>query len=713
MIKIKYTLYLVVLLVLGVGCGHATTWYVNHNGDTRFSSVNTSGHCDGTNPQSYASAGGTGTNLHCAFNDIRSLWTDGTFTNTNPNFPAWGYIGASGDTYLIDCTGGTLCRIGQNGPNSSDFYGLAGDPYSAGAPAPPAGTSGNHTKVYGICTQTACTNSNLTKINGGYAVNEAFGFRGTSFVDVQGFDISDHSNCQRASSVASNSCSSSFPVDDYMKNGISLNNTTHDVSFTDLNIHGAAVNCMSGIGSNITVLRVVMTGCPSSGWNMDDGTAQTGFGFLNINQIVVYGNGCAEEYPIATTFTMSWGIMGAMDNCSSQSSGGYGDGIGTTTTTSPSVWTVNISNSIVAYNTQDGFDLLHAVGTGNSVVMNGNLAYGNMGQQLKIGAPQTTLTNNLVVGNCNAMGQTSPAPVGMLPGYGANLGADLCRAGGSTIAVAVSDQGPAIVAGNTIIAANYIGYEIDDPVAATCTSLCKLKFQDNVNINYPNSLGNPPGNGNNTTTVFLVTGTAVFSNSGSIYDHNASFNGSQPCPNTSFGETNAICTTPGLVDQSFHQTGFGNMAPASGSSAIVGAGTALASLTLDYNGVTRPNPPSMGALEFTAGPPVVSTPSSTPPVGPYSSAQSVSLLTSTSGATICYRTDGINPTAAVGGTCSAGSITYTGPINVSVTTTILAIGTKSGDTNSSVASFTYTIAPPPSTITIKATGALKATGKAS
>lgn len=672
------------------------TWYVNGSGDTRFSTNVPTGHCNGTNPQSYAAAGGTGTqtNLNCAFKDIRSFWTDGTFTNTTSNFPAWGYIGNGGDTYLVDCSGGALCRIGQNGPNSGDWYGLAGDPYDAGAPAPPAGTSGNHTKILGICTQISCNLTNLTQIQGGYAVNSAFSFTGTSFVDVQGFDITDHTNCQRASSNA-NFCNSSFPLDDYVKNGISLNNTTHDVTFTDLNIHGAAVACMSGApGGNMTLLRVVMTGCPSSGWNMDDGTAQTGFGSLLISNSVLYGAGCAEEYPITGAVTMPWGTMGGMDNCSSQSSGGgYGDCIGTTTTTSPSPWGIDLEHNTIAACTQDGPDLLHVVGPGNSVKMNGNLFYGSMGQQAKIGAPQTTFTNNLINGNCNAMNQTSPAPLGMLTGYNTNSGftADLCRAGGSTVAVAVSDAGPAVIAGNTIIAANYIGYEIDDPVGATCTSACVIKFQDNVNIGYPNSLGDPPGNGNNTTPVFLVTGTSVFSNAGSLYDHNASFTGSQPCPNTAFGETNALCTTPGLVDQSFHQTEYGNMAPASGSSSVVGAGIALAVLTLDNAGVTRPNPPSMGALEFAGGTPTVATPTFSPGAGSFGPAQSVTISTSTGGASLVYTTDGSTPTVtALSCTITHGTL-YSGALTVSTSQTLNAIGCLASSNASSVGTAAYVI----------------------
>lgn len=70
--------------------------------------------------------------------------------------------------------------------------------------------------------------------------------------------------------------------------------------------------------------------------------------------------------------------------------------------------------------------------------------------------------------------------------------------------------------------------------------------------------------------------------------------------------------------------------------------------------------------------------------GTYYESQSVSLSTSTSGASIRYTTDGSTPTSSTG-------TVYSSAISVSVTTTIKAIAYKSGSTNSSVVSATYTI----------------------
>ncbi|MGI5245296.1 chitobiase/beta-hexosaminidase C-terminal domain-containing protein [Dactylosporangium sp. CA-139066] len=79
----------------------------------------------------------------------------------------------------------------------------------------------------------------------------------------------------------------------------------------------------------------------------------------------------------------------------------------------------------------------------------------------------------------------------------------------------------------------------------------------------------------------------------------------------------------------------------------------------------------------------VATPTFSPPGGTYSSAQSVTIATATAGASIRYTLDGSTPTAA--------SPLYTGPLTISATTTVRAIGVLAGQANSAVASATYAI----------------------
>jgi hypothetical protein len=78
----------------------------------------------------------------------------------------------------------------------------------------------------------------------------------------------------------------------------------------------------------------------------------------------------------------------------------------------------------------------------------------------------------------------------------------------------------------------------------------------------------------------------------------------------------------------------------------------------------------------------VATPTFSPVAGNYSSAQTVSIAT-TSGATIYYTTNGSTPTTS--------STVYSGPITVSTSETLKAYATKSGYFDSKVATAAYTI----------------------
>ena len=102
------------------------------------------------------------------------------------------------------------------------------------------------------------------------------------------------------------------------------------------------------------------------------------------------------------------------------------------------------------------------------------------------------------------------------------------------------------------------------------------------------------------------------------------------------------------------------------------------------SGGTPPPPPSQAA-----------TPTFSPAPGNYSSTQNVTLADSTAGASIYYTTNGTTPTT--------GSTLYSSPIAVSSTTTIEAIATASGYTNSALATGTYTITAPAAEPTITTT----------
>jgi len=94
---------------------------------------------------------------------------------------------------------------------------------------------------------------------------------------------------------------------------------------------------------------------------------------------------------------------------------------------------------------------------------------------------------------------------------------------------------------------------------------------------------------------------------------------------------------------------------------------------------------SVATANYTIDLPAAATPVFSPAVGTYTSAQSVTITDSTTGAAIYYTVNGTMPTTS--------SMKYTGAITVSATETIEAIAVAAGYANSAVASAKYTIVP--------------------
>jgi len=94
----------------------------------------------------------------------------------------------------------------------------------------------------------------------------------------------------------------------------------------------------------------------------------------------------------------------------------------------------------------------------------------------------------------------------------------------------------------------------------------------------------------------------------------------------------------------------------------------------------------------TTPPNTVDAPVFAPAGGSYNATQNVTLTTSTSGATICYRNDGTNADCdSATGTCFAGSTTYAGSISVPATITLNAMACKATMNNSVIATAVYSI----------------------
>lgn len=107
------------------------------------------------------------------------------------------------------------------------------------------------------------------------------------------------------------------------------------------------------------------------------------------------------------------------------------------------------------------------------------------------------------------------------------------------------------------------------------------------------------------------------------------------------------------------------------------------SVTFTQSGTTGQCRISSIAVTYASSATACANPTFTPAAGTYTSPKSVTISTTTGGATIYYTTNGNEPTTS--------SSVYSAPIEVTSTTTLKAIAVKSGMGNSDVATALYTI----------------------
>ncbi len=546
-----------------------------------------------------AAYSGTGINQNCAFSDVRDLWTEGSYcVDSSATSSCWKWIGTGGDTYMIlgSIADGVSYRIGQNGPNSSDYYGLAGDPYGSGIPLPISGTASAHTKILGGNFASCSAQSARTQLHGGYGVSTILNMAGAAYVDVACLDLTDFSQCGRAAQA--HGCHTGYPLDDYATEGITWSNQSTNDTLTDVRIHGMAAVGMNGpTGTGVVMKDLALVGNPGAGWNADPGDGTTGTGTLLVQNFNISWNGCAEEYPIVDGLPYQ--------DCTDDNVGGYGDGFGTASVASQNGgWQVHFDQGTVSYNTQDGLDGLHATGVGTSMTFTRISAYGNMGQQLKAGSGTSTVQNSVIITNCNALRQPMP---GTPSGYNSRL-SDFCRAADTGMAMEVGKGQTFTFDNNTVYSDSATTLELDcDVTYGACDSTSKVDYRNNIFLGFLNNNADGYTNGgsgdyanpiyNGIPETGGVSGTNPFVNPGSVFSNNLVYHpkSNWQCP--AAGETNAFCgVDPGLTDEGWHLYGLNNAEPLSTSFAL-GRGISLSSVVMDILGAIRSGVMSLGAYQ--------------------------------------------------------------------------------------------------------------------
>jgi hypothetical protein len=251
------------------------------------------------------------------------------------------------------------------------------------APIPSGLSPDSPTRILGAGWDTGC--SNPPELWGSGRPWHIVNLTGASNVEVDCFEITDHSSCVEDHTGGLACERDNPPYGDWASYGLYAQDSTN-VQLRDLNIHGlAAGGVHAGRLADWTVENVRIAGNGSVGWDGDlwDDQGDANSGNMVFHHWVVEWNGCGETYP-----------GGEPTGCWGQEAGGYGDGVGTGQTGGN--WL--IEDSAFLHNTSDGLDLLYHT-LGGTITLNRVHAEGNAGNQVKV-AGQTQVSNSVLVGNC-------------------------------------------------------------------------------------------------------------------------------------------------------------------------------------------------------------------------------------------------------------------------------------------------------------------------
>jgi hypothetical protein len=396
------------------------------------------------------------------------------------------------------------------------------------------------------------------------------------------------------------------PADDYSDQGITTNNTSSNILMQDVYVDGmAAAGLYGAVGGPITMTRVYVGFNGFAGWNFDDGTTEPSGSAITASYVTMTGNGCDQEYPLVHAFPAF--------ACYDDSHSGFGDSWsgGNTPMTS-----FSCDHCSQFYNAKDGFIGPHTLI--QNLSLTNSQWYANGGSQLKWGTQangSTLFQNNFVDGNCNAMSVQIPGAVQNfnsstgLPG--SYLG-DYCRAAGAPFAINSSANSTFLFAGNTIVAGMApTTLQMSCVTAGTCSSTT-WQFTDNIFLGYAVPANYGPFGGGYSPALYWTDDTPstdlIVNSSHNLFFGNKS--GSDDCTGGYGGvtltSTSPICASPLLAGQPSTYSGESEFLPfipsttnlyPSIQSPAIGAGIAVPGITNDYYGVTRPNPPSIGAIE--------------------------------------------------------------------------------------------------------------------
>ncbi len=310
-----------------------------------------------------------------------------------------------------------------------------------------------------------------------------------------------------------------------------------------------------------------------------------------------------------------------------------------------------------------------------------------------LGATNTTFANNILQGGTTAVSISTSAPY-TNPVWSGNILWNVTNGGGSMPASGYSTVNPLLAADANGVFHIQSGSPAIDTATGTYTAVTfDMDGQPRPSTGKDKGADEISGAA---VTATLLTTADVGPNSGlSVPASAPTFS---PVAGTyTGGQSVAISTTSSgttiryTTDGSTPSTTTGTV-----YSSPVGISTNLTLKAITYGGAFTPSPVTTGVYAIR-----VAAPAFSPGGGNYTSAQSVTITSGTSGATIRYTLDGSTPSQTVG-------TVYSGPVTIGATATLKAIAYKTGNTDSTVTSATYTISIPGGTTITSANGFVNA-----
>jgi hypothetical protein len=580
----------VITLTVVAGGKGKTTWYVRPGGGTPFvnRAQTPNGQCDGKHDADYP---GKGVDQPCALGDFEYLY----FDQVSHSRSAW--MIAGGDTVIV--------RQKPSGYDAAVINGYkaysptnCGDIEYCDVPSIPSGTASQHTRILGE-NYASCHADSAKTLLLAYG-REAVNVKDSQFVDISCFEITDQAACGRGRFT--NDCRPDSHSGYY---GIQESALTSKVNYTDLFIHGLEISGISGAtGVGVVANHIHIRAMPMAGIDMDDApwfssNISVAGGFTMTNSITEF-TGCIEEYPVVHQYPYI--------ECRDQNAGDYGDGFGTASTTGNWVF----DHDIWRYNFQDGLDLLHS--GMQSLTVTNSQSYGNDGQAYKVGAADiVTFRNNSALDNCNRISFTigdEPASV-IVPDVAT------CRANGDWIPLEFSDQGTYLVQNNTLAGYGTVPFDLSCETGWSDCSHANAVYQNNVMLGYsdPHYTG-----GDLPASFYLGTPSMPPHDGWAVRDHNLYYR-VRHCP-TPLAATETCNTKDPLLRaepaspiRAESDLDHFNFYPSS-SSPLIGHGIVIQGIVSDLAGRVRPNPPSIGALEYDGAQPSSAAPQQPLPARP-------------------------------------------------------------------------------------------------